>query len=385
MADDAWVDDARARVLQLLPRGLPPDSVAADLAASFVAAASDADGARTAAAVDAGEGHAGGSRATVLRRAVDRPCWAWLPLAWEGYGRAAVVHAVGDAIFACLGCRQPVLFTPHGRVTAGQQWALGRVSRSAVAAVVAGGPVEWARRRAILAAEARPAAVHRTGSDVVTGRPAGLDRRVRETRWITPTHRLPPERVARDLTLRRRLGFLPTDRVVLAVGPSTRRARHGLLVWAVTILAMLDRRWKLLLSGDGPEVWRLVRFARSTPRAELLTVARVKDASLTYAQLLAAADIAVDTTEPHGEPPTALYASVAAEVPTLSTATGPLVDAALRLPADVQPKALAQTLLDLSDGVRLQQHVEAVTRAAGVLRDTDPVAQWRHLLSRYGL
>lgn len=366
----------RAGLLQLLPPDLGRDRVAANLADSAAAAWGELSGERQQPVGDTDGWPNGGvlrvgpsalERAeTVHRLRVQRPGWQWVPLVLSEHRQADMVHAVGDAILACLGCRQPVLFTPCGYVTAVQQWAIEQLGRRTPVVIVTGERIVWQRPSAGVW-ERRWAA-----DRILPGRAC----------WVAPTFRLPPERIARNVEIRSRLGFATDDRIVLAAGDSTRQARHGLLLWAVTILAMLDRRWKLLVCGTGPDTQRLVRFARSTPRPGVLTVASRVLGPVSFGTLLSASDIAVETTDPRSPVGRAVLESVAAEVPTLSTARSRMLPDAVLLPPETSPKTLAQRLLALTDGAALQQHLDAITRAAQALRAEDPVAQWRHVFER---
>lgn len=293
----------------------------------------------------------------LLRYVVHRPTWDALRLTWAGHHRALAVHAVGDAISACLGCRSPVVFTPDGAVSPGQHVALMAVARMAPTLIVAPSPLPLGRV------------------------PAFLRRRL-ETHYIPPTFRLPRVRIARDAGLRQRLGFSPEDRVVLAIGDSDRAARHGVLLWAAAILAMVDRRWRLLILGSGSDLPRLIRFARAAPRPRLMTLARRYGPELTFADLISAADLAVDVADPRQGTSHGLLQCIAAELPVLTVSGSEAFPAALRLPADIVPKSLARRLLDLTDGTGLQQQVEVVSGVAERLRAARPEPMWQRLLER---
>lgn len=302
--------------------------------------------------------YAVGSRShEFLRLVVHRPLWDAMRLTSTGHHRALAVHAVGDGIAACLGCRSPVVFTPDGPVSPGQHLALMAVARTAPTLIVAPSPLPMARV------------------------PAFWRRRV-ETHYIPPTYRLPCGRIARDARLRRRLGFSPEDRVVLAIGDSERPARHGVLLWASAILAMMDPRWRLLILGSGSDLPRLIRFARAAPRPRLLTLARRYRPDLRFADLLPVADLAVDVADPRQGTSHGLLECIAAELPVLTVSASDEFPLALRLPADIVPKSLARRLLDLTDGTGLQQQVEVVSGVAERLRSARPEPRWQRLLER---
>src|SRR5205814_1635523 len=73
----------------------------------------------------------------------------------------------------------------------------------------------------------------------------------------------------RDDALRSALGFSPDDYVILAAGESDRAAAHHLAAWSVSILNVLDLRYKLLLWGRGPLADRAMRFANRVRLGEL--------------------------------------------------------------------------------------------------------------------
>lgn len=71
-----------------------------------------------------------------------------------------------------------------------------------------------------------------------------------------------PATAVSDIT-RGSLGLAASDKVVLALGESTRPANHRLAIWSAAILNYLDRRHRLLLWGRGPLTEGLMRFADS--------------------------------------------------------------------------------------------------------------------------
>jgi glycosyltransferase involved in cell wall biosynthesis len=74
-------------------------------------------------------------------------------------------------------------------------------------------------------------------------------------------------------TPRMPLGLAEDDRVLLAPGESTRNAGHEAAVWVVSMLHIIDPRYKLLIAGTGRYAAAATRLARALNRPDLLRVA----------------------------------------------------------------------------------------------------------------
>jgi glycosyltransferase involved in cell wall biosynthesis len=101
---------------------------------------------------------------------------------------------------------------------------------------------------------------------------------------------------SRGRALRETLGFTPDDRVILAVGESSRATDHARAVWAAVILHVLERRNRILIWGRGPLADAVARFAGKLGQPELCVVATRKlGGAVAFEDLLGAADVALVT------------------------------------------------------------------------------------------
>lgn len=100
--------------------------------------------------------------------------------------------------------------------------------------------------------------------------------------------------VGPDPELRSSLGFSPEDRIILAPGESNRSAGHLLSLHAISILHVLDPRYRMLIWGRGQTVGRLERLARSFRQPQLLVVAeRTIGRRIEFERLVRSADLAL--------------------------------------------------------------------------------------------
>jgi len=108
--------------------------------------------------------------------------------------------------------------------------------------------------------------------------------------------------------IRQSLGLDNEDVVALAPGDSTPTSRHRLSLWALSILHVYDRRYRLLISGTGPQASSLHRLARKLKQPALLVSASQQlGHSVDQSELLAAADIGlVSDSLPASPLPTAM-------------------------------------------------------------------------------
>jgi hypothetical protein len=291
------------------------------------------------------------------RRPVRRGLWDAARALHTAHDGAQLIHAVGAAVWACLGARTPVLYTPDITPTPSELGALTLVGRTAPLIGIAGSSLAPLRRSSV-----RWTSLHR----------------------IEPAASDPHSLYSRD-DIRTLLGLEPHDHVVLALGDTTRNSGHELLLWVVAILSMTDPRWKLLVPGSGRSLPRLRRFGAHLTtggtRADPLIIASDAVAPgldspealpLSSAELLRCCDLAMFAAT-KGASTLELREAILAEVPILATpspAAAELLPPALLLP-DRKPRPIAQRLLELHDphSAALQANLEVVTRAALRLRE----------------
>jgi glycosyltransferase involved in cell wall biosynthesis len=124
-----------------------------------------------------------------------------------------------------------------------------------------------------------------------------------------------------DAELRGELGFGEDQVVLVGVGESTRGADHRGLVWAGTILNVLDGRTRVLLWGRGKEARGAKVFGAKLAQPELVTLAEERlGRAVEFEELLAVADVAVVSA---GGPVATLPVAVtmASGVPLVGTVT----------------------------------------------------------------
>jgi hypothetical protein len=190
----------------------------------------------------------------------------------------------------------------------------------------------------------------------------------------------------RDPKLRAALGFGDADHVLLAVGESTRAARHDYSIWAASILHVMDRNQRLLLWGRGATCDSTARLAIRIGHAELCAIAQRKlGRSVDFEELLNAADMALITADRLVSPlPIAIC--MAAKLPIVAT-DSPLIKemlqdqrTALIAPPRV-PRRIAQTITDLRTSPELQQAlVDRAATQAGDLFGNERFVDQHHAL-----
>jgi glycosyltransferase involved in cell wall biosynthesis len=166
----------------------------------------------------------------------------------------------------------------------------------------------------------------------------------------------------RDPALRAALGLSDEDHVLLAVGESTRAARHDHAVWAASILHVMDRQQKLLLWGRGDGWRKAERLAKRVGHAELCVVAEQRlGRALEFEELLPAADMALIAADgPIAPLPVAIC--MGAGLPIVATVT-PVVSEMLedRHTAYMTPpratRAMAQRIRDLRGASDAQRSI----------------------------
>ena len=143
-------------------------------------------------------------------------------------GPPQVMHCVGfDALLpAAAGPSRPVVLSLEEPITPWQvRWMFAAAAHFPLHVVVT---TQTARRRLL-----------------ALGWPDG------RTRVIRPGVDFKQASRPRDRATRARLGLAESDIVLLAPGPTTRHANHPLAAWAVSLLNVLDPRYRLLVAGVG--------------------------------------------------------------------------------------------------------------------------------------
>jgi glycosyltransferase involved in cell wall biosynthesis len=246
------------------------------------------------------------------------------------------IHAFSPAALtaAALGARLPILFSPSAGIRPATIRWLRAISKHRRVHTIAS---TVTLRRMLIA--------HGIASDRVHLIRPGVD--------FPPAPRRDPE-------LRRALGFSEEDRVILAIGESTRAAAHTDAAWAVGILHVANPKYKLLLASRGPqsravqslaERWKLPRLVTLAPSQFPIADCRLPiDSSGHRNAIESAADVLLITARgPVATLPIAI--AMAAARPIVSTDTSTtrelLTDrrTALLAPSR-QPRLLARRILD---------------------------------------
>jgi len=177
----------------------------------------------------------------------------------------------------------------------------------------------------------------------------------------------------RDPDLRSRLGIADDDFVLLVPGESIGPADHALAVWAGTILACLDPRYRVLLVGRGPRAAAAMALGPKMGQHRLVIDAGAKLGPRTaFEALTAAADAALVSANGGGVAPAAPHRPAA---PTLPVAY--CMAAALPIVSVVTP-TLAELLEDRHTSVMVTEP-KARLLAAKVLALRDDPALARQI------
>jgi glycosyltransferase involved in cell wall biosynthesis len=170
----------------------------------------------------------------------------------------------------------------------------------------------------------------------------------------------------RDDALRERLGLMPEDRVLLAVGESTRAAAHDHAAWATSILHVVWPTYKLLYWGRGPMAAGVARLGKQLRQPQLVVNGTKQLGPIEFEALLPAADVVlISARGPVATLPISI--AMAAGLPivaTVSYTVGELLEdrhTALLAPAN-QPRQLARRVLDLEADRNLQWTISDMAR-----------------------
>ncbi len=165
----------------------------------------------------------------------------------------------------------------------------------------------------------------------------------------------------RDNELRRALGILPDDHILLTPGDSTRAANHSLALFAATILNVMNRSNRMLISGEGNYADTLRRFAKRLQQPTLVDARLLLDRKAPFETLLSAADeVLVTSTETADTLPIAqCMAAGLPIVATVNSTTAELLEDRHNalLVANASARRLAAKVLDLRDNPNMQWQI----------------------------
>ena len=158
--------------------------------------------------------------------------------------------------------------------------------------------------------------------------------------------------------LRQQLGYTPDDYVVLVPGETTRASEHRRALWAISILHVLDERWRVLLWGKGPDLEITRSLAKRLGQRRLLATAeQTLGRSLEFDELIGAADAAM--VPARREPSTVpILMCMAGGLPIVAAAS-PCAHEILRegqtglMVSDGAPRSLARAMLRLREDPEL--------------------------------
>lgn len=171
----------------------------------------------------------------------------------------------------------------------------------------------------------------------------------------------------RDAELRSRLGLQDEDIAVLAAGESTPAAAHDRGMWAMSMLRLIDPRYRFILWGRGPTTAKLARFANrvSTETAAAVACQRIGNA-VQFEDLMTVADVVLVTAKAP-VPTLPIATAMAAGLPIVSTVSYTVAELledrhnALMV-TDPSPRLIAQRVLDLRDQPSLQWQISDTAR-----------------------
>ncbi len=173
--------------------------------------------------------------------------------------------------------------------------------------------------------------------------------------------------ISRDDDLRRRLGFSPEHKVILLAGESARHADHQLAVLAVTLLAEMDKSYRILLLGTGEQVETVERTHAALNGTILVNARQMLGDDVRFEQLVPAADAGV-ISAPDRLALIPVLACMAGGLPLVGPATGPVSElledhhtALLYWPRT--SRKLAQRLLTLMESPILRRKLSDQSRA----------------------
>lgn len=190
-----------------------------------------------------------------------------------------VIHAVGpSSLLAVLPCGcQPIIYSPPADDPLLRLTRLRWISKARRVTVAC---ISEAHRREFLR----------------NGIPREATRVVRSTPTLIGAPRLAREEI----------GLKEDQRVVLAIGESSRRSNHYLAAWAAVILYFFDRKYRFVVWGRGPVMDPTRRYITSLRQPGFSVVAEdAADRSIEWESVAQTADVALFT----AARPSGLYAA----------------------------------------------------------------------------
>lgn len=191
----------------------------------------------------------------------------------------------------------------------------------------------------------------------------------------------------RRLQIRQSLGLVDRDVVAFAPGDSTPTARHRLSLWAISILHVYDRGYRLLISGTGAQASALRRLADKLKQpAVLVSASERAGRPVDQSELMAAADVVLATDSLAGSPlPMALCMD--AGLPLIGDANGLAghyisEDAGTLLIRSPSPKLLARHILQ-SFPIGASRPGQSGARRPGAAERFDPARFRRQICDLY--
>jgi glycosyltransferase involved in cell wall biosynthesis len=172
---------------------------------------------------------------------------------------------------------------------------------------------------------------------------------------------------ARDDALRARLGLSPDQTALLAPLEMTYAGGHRLTTWALSLLAVIQPQYRLLLPGRGPLRKSVIHFGRSllNPNAVIDAAEVVPDVPIE--SLFSAADAVLLTPEAP-VPPLIVAMSMASDRPIVATTTPQLCELiedrhTALLVTKPSPRLIAQRVMDLFADAKLSWQIQDRARA----------------------
>ncbi len=193
----------------------------------------------------------------------------------------------------------------------------------------------------------------------------------------------------RDAKLRLALGLGESDHVLLLPGESTKSADHATAVWAVSILNVLDPKYRVLAWGRGDQVNKTVAVARQQNQPNLIAMAEPRlGRSIEFEELLPAADgVLISAGASVSTLPIAIC--MAAGLPIVSTVTYEVAElledrhTALMV-TKRSARAIAQRIMDLRENKDIQWSIAdmAKTEAFEYFAHSRFINQWRTVIGQ---
>jgi glycosyltransferase involved in cell wall biosynthesis len=172
---------------------------------------------------------------------------------------------------------------------------------------------------------------------------------------------------ARDDSLRARLGLTPDQTALLAPLEMTYAGGHRLTTWAMSLLAVIQPQYRLILPGRGPLRKSVTHFGRLllNPNAVIDAAEAVPDVPM---ELLFSAADAVLLTPEAPVPPLIVAMSMASGRPIVATTTQQLCELledrhTALLVTKASPRLIAQRVMDLFADVKISWQIQDRARA----------------------